>query len=126
MLAAILALAVVGREQQDATLLFGPLAASVMTAGTIAGLQGGGRSVAALSWGPLRYVGKISYGLYLYSLPIFVLAKSEKLPHVPAVFLLPVVFVVAGLSYEFIEKPCLRLKDRVGQRAVVPVAVAAA
>jgi hypothetical protein len=29
------------------------------------------------------------------------------------------------LSYEFIEKPCLRLKSRVGQRAVLPLAVAA-
>jgi peptidoglycan/LPS O-acetylase OafA/YrhL len=125
MLAAILLLAVVGREQQGAVLLFGPLAASVMAAGTIACLHGGGLSVAALSWGPLRYVGRISYGLYLYSMPIFILAKSEKLPHVPTIVLIPVVFVVAGLSYEFVEKPCLRLKSRVGQRAVLPLAIAA-
>jgi peptidoglycan/LPS O-acetylase OafA/YrhL len=125
MLAVILLLAVVGREQQGAMLLFGPLAASVMTAGTIACLHGGGRSVAVLSCDPLRYVGRISYGLYLYSMPIFILAKSGKLPHVPTAFLIPVVFVVAGLSYEFIEKPCLRLKSRVGQRAVLPLAIAA-
>lgn len=125
MLAAILLLAVVGREQQGVVLLFGPLAASVMAAGTIACLHGGGLSVAALSCKPLRYVGRISYGLYLYSMPIFILAKSEKLPHVPTMFLIPVVFVVAGLSYEFVEKPCLRLKSRVGPRTALPLAVAA-
>jgi peptidoglycan/LPS O-acetylase OafA/YrhL len=125
MLGGILLLAVAGREQQDAMLLFGPLAASVMTAGTIACLHGDGRSVAVLSCDPLRYVRRISYGLYLYNMPIFILAKSGKLPHVPTAFLIPVVFVVARLSYEFIEKPCLRLKSRVGQRAVLPLAVAA-
>jgi peptidoglycan/LPS O-acetylase OafA/YrhL len=102
-------------------LLFGPLAASVMIAGAIACLHGGERSVAVLSCDPLRYVRRISHGLYLYRMPIFILAKSGKLPHVPTAFLIPVVFVVAGLSYEFI----VRLKSRVGQRAVLPLAVAA-
>jgi peptidoglycan/LPS O-acetylase OafA/YrhL len=122
MLAAILLLAAVGSERQGAMLLFGPLAASLMAAGTIACLHGGGRSVAALSWDPLRYVGRISYGLYLYSIPILILAKSAKLPHVPTAFLIPVVFVVAGLSYEFVEKPCLRLKSRAGARTALPLA----
>ncbi len=101
-------------------LLFGPLAASVLTAGTIACLRPDGFLAAA----PLRYVGKISYGLYLYSIPIFILAKTWA-PHVSAALLIPVIFAVAGLSYEFLEKPCLRLKDRLGARTAPPVAVAA-
>ena len=101
-------------------LLFGPLAASVLTAAIIACLRPDGFLAAA----PLRYLGKISYGLYLYSMPIFILAKTWA-PHVPAVLLIPFVVPVAGLSYEFIEKPCLRLKDRLGARTALPQAVAA-
>jgi peptidoglycan/LPS O-acetylase OafA/YrhL len=125
MLAVILLLAVVGREQQSAMLLFGPLAASVMTAGMISCLHGGGRSVAALSCAPLRYVGKISYGLYLYSIPIFVIAKSH-FPHLPSAVMVPVVFMTAALSFEYVEKPILQLKGRFGgMQLALPAAVAA-
>ena len=55
MVTAILALAALGRETSGATLLFGPLAASVLTAGTIACLHPHGFLAAA----PLRYVGEI-------------------------------------------------------------------
>jgi hypothetical protein len=34
-------------------------------------------------------------------------------------------FATAALSFEFVEKPCLRLKARVGQRMALPVAVPA-
>jgi peptidoglycan/LPS O-acetylase OafA/YrhL len=34
-------------------------------------------------------------------------------------------FAAAALSYEFVEKPCLRLKSRVGQRVALPAAAPA-
>jgi peptidoglycan/LPS O-acetylase OafA/YrhL len=61
-----------------------------------------------LSWRPLRYTGRISYGLYLYHWPIFLVLTSPRtgLTHIP---LLVVRFAVtaaaADLSYRFIEIP---------------------
>jgi peptidoglycan/LPS O-acetylase OafA/YrhL len=124
MLTAILALAIFGREGSGAMLLFGPLAASILTAGVIACLQRSGRAVAVLSCRPLRYAGKISYGLYLYSVPIFILAKSH-FPHMPSAVMVPIIFIAAALSYEFVERPCLRLKDRLGTQSTRQLAVAA-
>jgi peptidoglycan/LPS O-acetylase OafA/YrhL len=109
LLTATLALAAICGEKRG--IVLGPLLASLLTVGTIACLHGGGRAVSALSWAPLRYVGKISYGLYLYSMPIFIIAKSH-FPHMPTVVMVPVIFLAAALSYEFVEKPCLRLKGR--------------
>jgi peptidoglycan/LPS O-acetylase OafA/YrhL len=74
-------------------------------------------------------VGKISYGLYLYSLPILILAKSPKLIHVPSVAVIMISFIAAVVSYEFVEKPFLRLKDQLRARPpaepALPAAVAA-
>jgi peptidoglycan/LPS O-acetylase OafA/YrhL len=72
---------------------------------------------------PLRYVGRISYGLYLWHLPIAKIFMSWTLA-------LPVTFVVAALSYRFVEQPFLRRRPRVRQTAdastVVPASVPAA
>jgi peptidoglycan/LPS O-acetylase OafA/YrhL len=54
------------------------------------------------SW--LRGLGRISYGLYLWHLPIYV-AVGWKLG-------LPLAVVVALLSYRFVERPFLRLRHR--------------
>jgi peptidoglycan/LPS O-acetylase OafA/YrhL len=55
-----------------------------------------------LSDARLREVGRVSYGVYLWHLPML---------HVlPWLIGLPGTFVVAGLSYEYVEKPFLRRK----------------
>jgi len=62
----------------------------------------------ALSWRPLRYTGRISYGLYLYHWPIFLLLTYSRtgLSHLPLLLTrFAVTFVVADLSYRFIETP---------------------
>ncbi len=61
-----------------------------------------------LSWRPLRYTGRISYGLYLYHWPIFLVLTYSRtgLSHLPLLVLRFVVtFVAADLSYRLIEKP---------------------
>lgn len=63
-----------------------------------------------LRWGPLVQIGKISYGLYLWHVPIFWLLPPYGLKGDLVKF--PLTFLVAGLSYHFLERPCLRLKDR--------------
>ena len=64
----------------------------------------------------LIYVGKISYGLYLYhNLIIALLPKITKVKEQPwpwMVVALGVSFALAALSWEFIEKPILALKER--------------
>jgi peptidoglycan/LPS O-acetylase OafA/YrhL len=77
-----------------------------------------------LSWRPLRYTGRISYGLYLYHWPVFLLLTSPRtgLSHLPLLVLrFAVTFAVADLSYRFIETPIrtrqpLVLRWRPGRR----------
>ena len=70
----------------------------------------------------LKYLGKISYGLYVYHLaiiwfvgrirdwwPVFEEPQAKLLT---AVISLPVTILIASLSYFLLEKPLLNLKDR--------------
>jgi peptidoglycan/LPS O-acetylase OafA/YrhL len=78
----------------------------------------------ALSWRPLRYTGRISYGLYLYHWPVFLLLTYPRtgLSHLPLLVVrFAVTFAVADLSYRFIETPIrtrqpLVLRWRPGRR----------
>jgi peptidoglycan/LPS O-acetylase OafA/YrhL len=67
-----------------------------------------------LSWSPLVHLGVRSYGVYLFNTPciIFVARLGG---WTPGVRLLGAVasLVVAALCFRFVEKPALRLKDRV-------------
>jgi peptidoglycan/LPS O-acetylase OafA/YrhL len=62
---------------------------------------------------PLVAVGEISYGLYLYHLPIVLALSTTDLetgPRIVLCFLLP--FVMAVASYRLVERPALRYKHR--------------
>jgi peptidoglycan/LPS O-acetylase OafA/YrhL len=95
--------------------LSAPLAVSLATAILIICTNQSGPVTATLSATPIRYIGKISYGLYLYHVPIFLLAEEHKvrLPfYLYGVGILVLVFATATLSYEFVEKPILGFKGR--------------
>ena len=63
---------------------------------------------AILSWRPLAYVGKISYGLYLWhGLVIWW--------HLPWPVAVPLSIAMAIVSFHVIEQPFLGLKDRFGR-----------
>lgn len=71
---------------------------------------------------PLVGVGRISYGVYLFHMPIMHLF----LPLWPRwnywvclVVYVGATFLAAGLSYYLIERPCLRLKERLRPRSAV-------
>jgi peptidoglycan/LPS O-acetylase OafA/YrhL len=79
--------------------------------------------VAALEWRPLRYVGAISYGIYMYQ-GLFIGTGPERSsgqiwpPSVKIGFAL--MCIAAPLSYHFLEKPILRLKGRF-EIKIVPI-----
>jgi peptidoglycan/LPS O-acetylase OafA/YrhL len=75
------------------------------------------------AWSPLRWIGLISYSLYIWHLPVIVLFLTYVLPYVhtwqhPAVYslywvwVLLVAFPVSLASYLLIEKPWMLLGER--------------
>ena len=68
----------------------------------------------ALAWRPLESLGHISYGLYLWHLPIFVISRNL-FPSAPQVVLVPAMSAlaigVAAASYHYVEQPFLRVKE---------------
>lgn len=73
-----------------------------------------------LSQGALRWVGRRSYGIYVYHLPIFLAFEPWRRKHdwlnlfAISMLRLSVTLVVAGLSYRYLERPILRLKKWFG------------
>jgi peptidoglycan/LPS O-acetylase OafA/YrhL len=96
--------------------LFGGLPASASI--VLAGIVVRPRSLAGrlLNGRPLRYVGRISYGLYLYHYPVFfylgLVAPEQPQPVVLYALAIGLSFACASVSYRFIESPLLKWKDR--------------
>jgi peptidoglycan/LPS O-acetylase OafA/YrhL len=73
-----------------------------------------------LEWRMLRYLGKISYGLYVYHFPIvWFSGRIADLDIAPplmkpltALIAFAATLLVASLSYHFMERPIINLKDR--------------
>jgi len=69
-----------------------------------------------------RYLGKISYGIYVYHLgAIGLVSKLEVGPISAFVVGLIVTVAIAAVSYRFLERPFLLLKDRYAKVASRPV-----
>jgi peptidoglycan/LPS O-acetylase OafA/YrhL len=64
-----------------------------------------------LMWRPLSQLGLISYSIYIWQEPFMLVAKGNGLG---GAFLLFVVMpLIAFLSYEYLERPCIRLGHRI-------------
>jgi SGNH domain (fused to AT3 domains) len=83
------------------------VATVVVGAGSVAA---SGVTVALLSWRPIRYLGAISYGTYLWHWPVVVLVLRVVSASPGALFLLSagIGTAMAALSYELLEFPTRR------------------
>ncbi len=99
-------------------------------------LNAGREWLGFLRWRPLVYLGTISYGLYLYHIPVRFAVEAvfrtlgsghsvdASRPLFRSIIELTVSITVASLSWRFIEKPVLGLKGRFHHRGEPDAAVA--
>jgi peptidoglycan/LPS O-acetylase OafA/YrhL len=72
-----------------------------------------GPMVRALSWGPLVAIGRASYGLYLYHVPVFHLFGAMSLGYVTTIVLqCSVSAALTALSWYLVEQPAQRWVQR--------------
>ena len=102
-------------------------AIGVVSCALLLGLQADSPVRSALSVAPLVWLGKVSYGVYLFHWPIFVVLNDERVGiDGPLLFALRIVvtLAVAQLSFAFFEQP-IRRASSVGIRPTMVSAAAA-
>ncbi|MFL6216337.1 MAG: acyltransferase family protein [Blastocatellia bacterium] len=77
----------------------------------------GGALTMALQWSPLVWVGRLSYSLYLWHVPVISWLDIPTLPR-PAMAGIQILasFIAASLSFYAVERPFLFLKDRLREQ----------
>jgi peptidoglycan/LPS O-acetylase OafA/YrhL len=88
----------------------GFLVAAVATAAVLVSVVTAPKGALAvvLGWGPVRYVGRISYGLYLWHYPLFLWLNSQHTGlagHRLLALRVAVTFAVATASFYLVERP---------------------
>src|SRR5258708_4992346 len=98
----------------------------------IAGREGSSLVGSALSFRPVVFVGTISYSLYLWHWPLIVFQRASGLfvhglsPKATKLVVLGISFVVATLSWRFVEQPFRHSRERLPRPRLFQIATAAA
>ncbi|MSO60333.1 MAG: acyltransferase [Ilumatobacteraceae bacterium] len=73
-------------------------------------------------WGPLRWLGRISYGVYLFHWPIYLVVITPRRLETTGGFVigLALTVAIAALSFHFIEQPIMRRRTPFSVRRLVP------
>jgi peptidoglycan/LPS O-acetylase OafA/YrhL len=87
---------------------------AAVSAAAVAGAVVAGPAQRALAWGPLPAVGRVSYGLYLYHWPVYVLFSGT-------VERLTVTAVLAAASARWLERPIRERRLLVAFRTALPI-----
>lgn len=89
-------------------------AAVVLLCIALNGFESPIRKLLESAW--LRYIGRISYGIYLYHYPIFYFLDLRPVttdtPLINGAIAVALTFIVSSLSFRVIERPLLKLKDK--------------
>jgi peptidoglycan/LPS O-acetylase OafA/YrhL len=110
-------------EFRDGLLLLIALAAAALVAGVV--LDTGQPVARLLSTRPFVGIGRISYGMYLWHWPVFLVLNGERTGlqgYVLAALRVAVTIAIAGASFVLIERPVQRLRWR--PRLVLPAMAA--
>ncbi|KVT83596.1 hypothetical protein WK59_14025 [Burkholderia ubonensis] len=86
----------------------------------------GGIAYALLTWSPVRYIGKISYSLYLWHWPVFVLFRWTVglESHLWQVVAFGLAALLSVLSYHFVEQPPRRVARGARKSAMIAAGLA--
>jgi peptidoglycan/LPS O-acetylase OafA/YrhL len=87
--------------------------------------DGANRLAAVLEWSPIRFVGLISYSVYLWHLPIIFWLMMRQLTVGSSALALPfnvvlvlgIVLPLSALTYFAVERPAMMLKKRIVKRS---------
>ncbi len=118
LLVLVLVLFSVTRAIPDGAYVPATVVATVLFIGYTTARDGSDRMTAVLSIRPARYLGTISYGIYLWHYPVTIVlnrAYADPAPWVRLVIVAPVTIALAAVSHRYVESPFLRLKDRLGR-----------
>jgi peptidoglycan/LPS O-acetylase OafA/YrhL len=101
----------------DGGLFRGPIVLHALATAALIWAVTGGDSVVSpvLGWRPLEWIGRRSYGIYVYHWPLFLYAE-QRFPRAPSAATLSLswaaTFLLASASYRFLEQP-VRLGDAI-------------
>lgn len=129
MLVLVLVLFSVTRVVADGAYVPATVLATVLLIGFTTARDGTDGISAALSCRPAVYVGRISYGVYLWHYPIVIALLREGpdwSPWVRLAIVAPGGIALAAVSYRYVESPFLRWKDRLGRGTPSPPTAPAA
>jgi peptidoglycan/LPS O-acetylase OafA/YrhL len=85
---------------------------------------GAGLLGSALSWSPLVWVGRRSYSLYLWHLPVFVFLPDSLGPWETLAVGSPIALMLAHVSYEMIEHPFRHTLPNARRRRTIAISTA--
>ena len=72
-----------------------------------------------LEYPAIKFIARLSYGIYLYQDFGFAITGHIPIPHMQRALTVPIVFGFAAISYYCIERPFMQMRDRGKSRSVL-------